>query len=70
VLLIQPLEAELLNADELKFEVGGFLAHCSNQRSQKYSFTEEGEVFELKMRGSNSQLQIFERPLYFYDYNF
>ena len=35
---IQEDHAEMINAEELKFHIGGFAANCSNQEVQKYEY--------------------------------
>jgi hypothetical protein len=44
--------ATLLNRDELVFHAGGFAAHCSNQRDQRYSYKAdpEGHVIKISLR--------------------
>jgi hypothetical protein len=44
--------ATLLNADELRFISGGFMAHCENQHVQRYSYeaNPEGEVIKVTLR--------------------
>jgi len=45
-------KATLLNRKDLKFHVGGFAAHCSNQEKQEYSYeaNENGEEFKATLR--------------------
>lgn len=57
--------------EKLDFNVGGFSAHCSNQRNQKWEF-EELELTEDFRLGKNFDrwYAITETPRNFYDYNF
>tara|TARA_R110000851_G_scaffold288887_1_gene442991 strand:+ start:6958 stop:7458 length:501 start_codon:yes stop_codon:yes gene_type:complete len=41
---VQRDDATLLNKDDLKFHVGGFSAHCSNQNCQEYSYERNTEA--------------------------
>ena len=45
-------EATLINRDELRFQAGGFSAHCENQRDQRYSYEADpkGEVVKITLR--------------------
>jgi hypothetical protein len=70
--LIQPVTAGK-NLTEMQFVVGGFAGHCTNQREQRYEFSEEGNVFEAPL--SNNSLKkrfwsIDEAPCKYHDYNF
>lgn len=77
-LTIQMDKATLLNGSELEFIPGGFAAHCSNQRIQKYSYERnlEGHIMkvtrrkngEYKVQGSTNS--VTEGRHKFYDYNF
>lgn len=39
----------LINQNELKFHAGGFLAHCSNQEAQRYSYEEDADGMVIKI---------------------
>ena len=39
----------LINQDDLKFHAGGFLAHCSNQEAQRYSYEEDADGMVIKV---------------------
>ncbi|KZX57788.1 hypothetical protein A3709_19385 [Halioglobus sp. HI00S01] len=75
---IRPLKATLLNADDLNFHVGGFAAHCSNQRCQEYSYESMPEAQTLRIRLNKRGKWAYKRrsfflseePYKFYDYNF
>jgi len=41
--------ATLINGDDLVFHVGGFAAHCSNQRVQRYSYDANPGGLEIKI---------------------
>lgn len=77
-LTIQMDKATLLNKEELKFHVGGFAAHCSNQNVQKYSYerNEEGQVLKVSRRKNGEYVVQKSTNLVtagrnkFYDYNF
>lgn len=75
---IREMDAELLNADELKFHVGGFAGHCSNQRVQKYSYAtnENGRTYRIRKNKKGEwvykslRFSLNNKPQKFYDYNF
>jgi hypothetical protein len=39
----------LTNLDELKFHAGGFVAHCSNQETQRYSYHQDPDGHKIKI---------------------
>ena len=41
--------AKLVNRDELRFAVGGFMAHCENQEDQRYEYTPNPNGCEVKI---------------------
>lgn len=76
---IRRMDYELVNADELQFHVGGFVANCSNQRKQKYTFTSnlDNEVVRLRLQKDGTwkdkygcSHKLSDKPIRFYDYNF
>jgi len=75
---IRALNAELLNGDELKFHVGGFSSHCSNQRAQEYRYSSNPDAGLLKVRlnkhgnwvHKGRRFSLAEKPYKFHDYNF
>ena len=42
-------KAELINRDELRFDVGGFTAHCENPEDQRYSYEADPQGREIKI---------------------
>jgi len=48
-IVLQEDDAELQNGGALKFHVGGFAAHCSNQRVQEYTYTPNTEAGTVKI---------------------
>lgn len=82
---VQEDDAELLNAEDLKFHVGGFAAHCSNQHEQRYEYrrNENGRIRQFSLRvwrgrycwtplgGNPDGIQRLSKGWKkFYDYNF
>ena len=76
---IREMKAEILNQNDLKFEVGGFSAHCSNQHDQKYSFTSDESNAIIRVRKHKngyyfckygSRHSLSTKAIKFYDYNF
>jgi hypothetical protein len=41
--------AVLINREQLVFHTGGFAAHCSNQRDQRYTYEPDPEGIEIKI---------------------
>jgi hypothetical protein len=75
---IREMKTERDKSVELNFHVGGFSAHCSNQREQKW-FIEEDEtapVFRIRLGKKGWKdaygryFSLSEKPIKFYDYNF
>lgn len=71
--------ATLINGDELEFIPGGFAAHCTNQRIQKYEYTPnpDGGVVTIRrnkkgnwVRPGETGKGAFMGRREFYDYNF
>lgn len=75
---VRSMNAERDKSVELKFEVGGFAAHCSNINDQKWFITsdESAPVIRLRLtkRGwksaGGSYFILSNEPKKFYDYNF
>tara|TARA_R110000868_G_scaffold376766_1_gene641851 strand:- start:237 stop:545 length:309 start_codon:yes stop_codon:yes gene_type:complete len=77
-LVIREMEATKDDGVKMEFHVGGFSAHCSNQRQQKWFITsdETNRVFRIRL-GVNgwkdahgNRFKLSDKPVYFYDYNF
>tara|TARA_R110000796_G_scaffold148262_6_gene265138 strand:- start:6323 stop:6862 length:540 start_codon:yes stop_codon:yes gene_type:complete len=47
---LQRDNAKLLNMDDLKFHIGGFSAHCSNQGAQEYDYTQDADGYCTQIR--------------------
>ena len=75
--------AKLVNPEDLKFHVGGFAGHCSNQSAQKYEFSANPDgrvlIFSLRLwRGRyvwalsepSGRMELSKGWGKFYDYNF
>jgi len=67
------------NKTKLDFHVGGFSAHCSNQKDQSYDFTSNPDNQTIKVRlhkdtwwrsKHGERFYIAEAPRKFHDYNF
>jgi hypothetical protein len=58
------------NLTKLEWVSGGFAGHCVNQNEQKYEFTEEGDLFEMRLSVGDRCNRISDRPIKYYDYNF
>ena len=72
---IRKYDTELINGDDLKFHAGGFAAHCSNQRNQKYTYTSNPKNATIQVRLSKKgfgkgRFHVTHNPYKFYDYNF
>ena len=74
---IRPMRAEVIKVD-LKFEIGGFAGHCTNQEDQKWNITSipEAETFRIRLTktgwrsASHGKFRLSNEPVKFYDYNF
>lgn len=78
-LLIREMTAIRDNSIKLDFQVGGFCAHCTNQRDQKWfiSSDETARVFRIRLQknglwkdSQGRRFSLNEIPIKFYDYNF
>jgi hypothetical protein len=58
------------NLTKMEWISGGFAGHCVNQNEQRYEFTEEGNVFEMRLSAGDKSHRISDRPMKYYDYNF
>jgi len=75
---IRAMNAVKDNSVELTFHVGGYSAHCSNQRQQKWIITSDDTAPILRIRlGKNgwkdkygNRFSLSDTPRKFYDYNF
>jgi len=75
---VREMDAVRDESVKLEFHVGGFSAHCSNQRDQKWFITsnEQNRVIRIRL-GKNGwkdshgrKFDLSDRPVAFYDYNF
>ena len=77
------LEIREMNTDRddsvaLEFHVGGFAAHCSNQRDQKWIITSDTSNKVIRIRlgkggwrdAHGRKFALSEQPHKFFDYNF
>lgn len=76
---VRRMAYELLNKDDLIFHPGGFVANCSNQRDQKYSYSSdaENEVIRIRLRKDGcfydkygQKFRLNDKPIRYYDFNF
>jgi hypothetical protein len=75
---IREMNAERDETVKLDFQIGGFLARCTNQHDQKWIITpnESGYVTRIRLGkhgwrdSSKSVYNLSEKPVMFYDYNF
>ena len=76
---IREMDAVRDESVKLEFHVGGFAAHCSNQRDQKWFITSNPENPVIRIRLSEKKgwqdkhgrrFKLSEKPVAFYDYNF
>lgn len=76
---VRRMKYELLNGQDLKFHVGGFVANCSNQREQEYTYSsdESEDVISLRLHKDGlyydkygNRHRLSDKPIRFYDYNF
>jgi hypothetical protein len=69
IVYVQPMVAGD-NLTKMEWISGGFVGHCVNQNEQRYEFTEEGNVFEMRLSAGDKSHRISDRPMKYYDYNF
>jgi hypothetical protein len=75
---VREMDAERDDSVKLEFHVGGFSAHCSNQREQKWSITSNGTNPVVRIRlgkqgwkdKHGQRFGLSDKPVKFYDYNF
>ena len=76
---VREMDAERDASVELNFHVGGFAAHCSNQRDQKWFITRNEQNPVIRIRLSKTgvwkdkhgrRFGLSDQPVKFYDYNF
>lgn len=75
---IREMKAERDDSVKLEFHVGGFSAHCSNQRDQKWTISsdETAPVIRIRLgkRGwkcpHGRKFSLSDEPVKFFDYNF
>lgn len=76
---VREMDAERDDSVKLEFHVGGFSAHCSNQRDQKWFITSNDSNPVVRIRLSKSgawkdkhgrKFGLSDQPVKFYDYNF
>ncbi len=71
VAIVRPTTEWPINATDLKFEVGGFSAHCLNSFNQSWEFAETGETIKMRVSKAIERNVIpAEKPVKYYDYNF
>lgn len=76
---VREMNAERDDSVKMEFHVGGFSAHCSNQRDQKWFITSDESAPVIRVRLSKNRgwqdkhgrrFVLADSPLKFYDYNF
>lgn len=75
---IREMNAERDDSVKMEFHVGGFSAHCSNQRDQKWFIKSDATAPVIRIRfGKNGwkdkhgrRFALADEPVKFYDYNF
>jgi hypothetical protein len=76
---VREMDAERDPAWKPQFHVGGFAAHCSNQREQRWNITsnESNPVVRIRLQkngvwksASGNKFYLADKPVKFYDYNF
>ena len=76
---IRKMKCELINREELKYHVGGFMAHCSNQHEQKWNIVsnDKNRVFRIRLHkdgwwrdAGGNRYRMSDTPKKFYDFNF
>lgn len=68
---LHPVEHKLVS--KMEFHIGGFMANCSNNDDQEYSFkVDETNEYELTITESmlKNGYSFSDKPMYFFDYNF
>ncbi len=77
---IREMDAERDDSVKLEFAVGGFSAHCVNQRNQKWFINSNESYGTIRIRYSKRdnvwkckngrKFFLSDEPVKFYDYNF
>lgn len=74
---IRAMSAELDAEWKPKFDVGGFVGHCTNQKTQKWIITSSSDpVIRMRKQKNGTWKSIYGRhklsdePVKVYDYNF
>ena len=75
---VREMSAERDDSVKMEFHVGGFSAHCSNQRDQKWFIKSDETAPVVRIRlGKNGwkdkngrRFKLSAEPVKFYDYNF
>ena len=75
---VREMNAERDESVELEFHVGGFSAHCSNQRDQRWHITSDDTAPVIRIRlgkqgwkdAHGRSFRLSHKPTKFYDYNF
>lgn len=75
---IREMDAERDESVKLEWEIGGFCAHCSNQRDQKWFIKSNPENQVIRIRLGKQgwkdkhgrRFGLSDQPVKFYDYNF
>ena len=74
---IREMDAERDESVKMEFHVGGFSAHCSNQRDQKWIIKSNPSNPVTRIRlgkkgwtGKRGRYALDDQPVKFYDYNF
>jgi hypothetical protein len=75
---VREMNSERDDSVKMDFHVGGFSAHCSNQREQKWFITSDETAQVIRIRlGKNGwkdahgrRFKLDDQPVKFYDFNF
>jgi hypothetical protein len=75
---VREMDAELDPTWKPEFHIGGFSAHCSNQREQRWNITSNPGNPVVRIRlgkkgwksACGSRFSLNDKPIHFYDYNF
>lgn len=75
---VREMNCERDESVKLDFHVGGFSAHCSNQRDQKWFITSDETAPVVRIRlgkrgwkdAHGRRFDVSDTPVKFYDYNF